>query len=168
MEPNEKPLERVKRLTKLVHMRVSHPESHLAQARAALDAQLWGEARRHLQLAGGAQPSEAVCRLMAELEEAENGDSARAHDWFRRAAAAPNDPAWVCAECGTSAIDWSAACRACGEIDSLDWRSPPEMTSGLLPEMPEVEVREVAPPTEAGEESAPKDPAPGGAAPRPA
>ena len=168
IEPNEKPLERVKRLTKLVHMRVSHPESHLAQARAALDAQLWGEARRHLQLAGGAQPSEAVCRLMAELEEAENGDSARAHDWFRRAAAAPNDPAWVCAECGTSAIDWSAACRACGEIDSLDWRSPPEMTSGLLPEMPEVEVREVAPPTEEGEESATEESAPGGAAPRPA
>ena len=139
MEPDESPLERVKRLTKLVHMRVSHPESHLAQARAALDAQLWGEARRHLQEAGGAQPTEAVCRLMAELEEAENGDSAKAHEWFRRAAAAPNDPSWVCANCGTAAADWSAACRACGEIDGLDWRSPPELSSGLLPEMREVE-----------------------------
>ncbi len=151
MEPGEKPLERVKRLTKLVHMRVSHRESHLAQARAALDAQLWGEARRHLTLAGGAQPTEAVCRLMAELEEAENGDSAKAHEWFRRAASAPKDPAWVCANCGTSAIDWSAACRACGEIDSLDWRSPPELSSGLIPEMREVEGIEAPSETKAAQ-----------------
>ncbi len=153
MEPNESPLERVKRLTKLVHMRVSHPESHLAQARAALDAQLWGEARRHLQEAGGAQPTEAVCRLMAELEEAENGDSAKAHEWFRRAAAAPNDPAWVCASCGTAAADWSAACRACGEIDGLDWRSPPELGSGLIPEMREPGMKEVE---ESSAEGAPR------------
>jgi HemY protein len=149
LEPNEKPLERVKRLGKLVSSRPSHPESHLAQARAALDAQLWGEARRHLTAAGGEDPTEAVCRLMAELEEAENGDSAKAHAWFRRAATAPNDPAWVCSDCGAAAMDWSAVCRACGEIDSLDWSSPPTVGSGLIPE-----IEQSAPAEEEAEEEA--------------
>jgi HemY protein len=143
LEPQEKPLERVKRLGKLVSSRPSHPESHLAQARAALDAQLWGEARRHLTAAGGQEPTEAVCRLMAELEEAENGDSAKAHEWFRRAATAPNDPTWVCSNCGAAATDWSAVCRACGEIDSLDWRSPLTVGSGLLPEMVQPQEEEL-------------------------
>ena len=72
--PNQDSIERLKTLGRLAERNRSHPESHLARARAALEARLWGEARRHLQAAAGpggleGTPRESVCRLMAELEE---------------------------------------------------------------------------------------------------
>ena len=42
---------------------------HLALAQASLEAGLWGEARRQLETAAGANPPVRICRLMAEVEE---------------------------------------------------------------------------------------------------
>src|SRR5215469_4954891 len=52
----EAPLVRVNRFEALAASNPGHVESHLAVAEAALEAQLWGEARRHLQAAGGGDP----------------------------------------------------------------------------------------------------------------
>ncbi|MEO3427942.1 heme biosynthesis HemY N-terminal domain-containing protein [Pelagibius sp. CAU 1746] len=126
--PEAKPLEQVKRFTKLAVLNPTHRESHLALAEANLEAELWGEARRHLgalvKLEGEDPPRARVCRLMARLEEAEHKDTATARRWLERAAAAPPDPAWVCGSCGAVATDWSADCGACGSFDSLTWRVP--------------------------------------------
>ncbi len=126
--PEAKPLEQVKRFTKLAALNPKHRESHLALAEANLEAELWGEARRHLgelvKLEGEDPPRAQVCRLMARLEEAERRDTATARRWLERAAAAPPDPAWVCGSCGAVATDWSADCGACGSFDSLTWRVP--------------------------------------------
>ena len=46
-------LKRVKRYERLLSFNPDHPESHIALAEAALDAELWGEARNHLQRARG-------------------------------------------------------------------------------------------------------------------
>ena len=46
-------LRRVKRLEKLLSFNPDHPESHIALAEAALQAKLWGEARKHLESAAG-------------------------------------------------------------------------------------------------------------------
>ncbi|HSR71887.1 MAG TPA: tetratricopeptide repeat protein, partial [Kiloniellales bacterium] len=133
--PGGNGLERLQALARLTANRPDHVESHLALARAALEARLWGEARRHLKAAaapGGLDdaPGETVCRLMAELEEAEHGDTKAARRWLTRAAEAPPDPAWTCRACGAVAPDWSARCGACQAFDSLDWRSPPRVLAG--------------------------------------
>jgi HemY protein len=94
-------------------------------AAAALAAQLWGEARRHLERAGAHdRPSARVCRLMAELEEAEHGDGAAARAWLARAADAAPDPAYVCRACNTQARDWTALCPNCSDFDTLRWSTP--------------------------------------------
>jgi len=126
--PEAKPLEQVKRFTRLAALNPKHRESHLALAEANLEAGLWGEARRHLAelvtLAGEDPPRAQVCRLMARLEEAERHDIPTARRWLERAASAPPDPAWVCDSCGAVATRWSANCGSCGTFDSLDWRLP--------------------------------------------
>ncbi len=119
-------LRALRALETLEKIHPGHRESHLAMARAALDADLWGETRRHLNAAG--EPITAgICRLRAELIEAEGGDPAAAREWLARATEADPDPAWVCGGCGAVAEDWSARCGYCGAFDRLDWRAPPRV-----------------------------------------
>ncbi len=63
----------------------NHPESKLALAIAAIEARQWSDARAALYAAGGDHPGPRVCKLMAALEEAENGDLVSASSWLRRA-----------------------------------------------------------------------------------
>ncbi len=135
--PADDSIECLKRLGKLVESRPADSQSHLALARAALDAKLWGETRRHLKDAAGpggldGNPSEAVCRLMAKLEEAERGDAQAGHAWLARAAGAPREPGWVCRSCGAEAEAWSARCGACGTFDGLTWQRPPRVQTAAL------------------------------------
>jgi HemY protein len=127
--PDEPPLLRVKRFERLAEANPDHAETRLAMARVTLDARLWGEARRHLEALGagedGNSPTARVCRLMAELEEAERGDGAKARTWLQRAATTTAlDPAYVCAKCGAESERWVALCPHCRAFGSLDWRVP--------------------------------------------
>ncbi len=79
-------LKKVKAAQQLKLCNPDHPESRITVATAALEAQLWGEARSNLESIAGEDASPRVCRLMATLEEAENGDAARARMWLLRAA----------------------------------------------------------------------------------
>jgi HemY protein len=79
-------LGQVKRVEKLHGLQPDHPESHVALAIASLDAQLWGEARQHLNNVLDANPSPRVCRLVARLEEGEHGNLEAARSWLARAA----------------------------------------------------------------------------------
>jgi len=109
-------------------------ESHLVLAQASLEAGLWGEARRHLETAGGTSPTVRVCRLMADLEERENGDRAKAHDWLARATDAPADRAWRCTACNTRHEAWRPVCESCGAFGTLQWRAPGTFGQILPPE----------------------------------
>ena len=124
---------RVKASEKLAAANADHPEGHIALARAALGAELWGEARKHLKHAGageGLEPQARICRMMAELEERENGDLTKAREWLVRAGSAPEDEKWVCGECGNAVAVWTAHCGNCNTFDSYGWRTPPHI-SGL-------------------------------------
>ena len=103
-------------------------ESHVAVAEAALAAQLWGEARRHLGLAIAAVtpdgPSRQLCLLRARIEEGEHPESNGAREWMDRALAAPPGPAYVCARCGHESGGWQALCPHCRGFDTLSWRTP--------------------------------------------
>lgn len=123
--PDEEPLARLQRTARLAKLRPDHAESHIAIAEAALAAELWGEARRHLRLALLApHPGRRIFRLMAKLEEEENDDPVAARQWLARAAEADPDPAWVCRRCATTAALWRPLCPSCETFDGLAWNSP--------------------------------------------
>lgn len=129
--PTQSPIEALQSLGRLVEGWRSHEEARLAQAEAALEAKLWGEARRYLatllEALEGRAPSERACWLMARLEESEHGDAKKARDWLMRAGEAAPNPVWVCESCGTVADAWSARCGACESFDSLKWDEPPRV-----------------------------------------
>jgi HemY protein len=146
------PLDRLKRFERLAAQNPDARETHLAVAEAALDAQLWGEARRHLDRALSAPappfiarlpnpasfsvtpapdenrslagPTPRLCLMMARLEEAEHGIGPGSREWLDRAVTATPDPRYVCATCGGESLEWRSLCPHCGSFDALAWRTP--------------------------------------------
>jgi HemY protein len=149
-ESNETPLDRARRLERLARQNPDHPDSHRAVAEMDLAAQLWGEARRHLdkltelERAAGGEANQSTARLWARLEEGERANMATARDWLERAAVLPADPVWLCAECGApgeagpACGHWQAICPNCGGIDSLAWKRPAQLSQQLLGNAPAV------------------------------
>jgi HemY protein len=123
---SEAPVQRLKRFERLVELRPSDPESHLAAAAIALNARLWGEARRHLDRAGAQGPgpwSNRLCHLMAELEQGEHANGEARHVWLERAARGEADAVWVCGACAAETHAWEPLCPSCHNFDSLAWRT---------------------------------------------
>ena len=121
------PAERLGRLEHLLESRSGDAAAQLVAAELALEARLWGEARRHLAAADGltiAGPSIRHCQLMATLEEREGTDMAAALRWRAREANAVADPGWVCRSCGTLLADWAPHCPRCGSFGTLNWQVP--------------------------------------------
>lgn len=127
-------LKRVGVVRRLAGQNPADIESHLALARASLDAGLWGEARRHLDAAAGTHPPVRVCRLMAEVEERAQSGQEKVHEWLARAAAAPADRAWRCTACGAHHEAWRPVCESCGAFGTLQWRAPGTYGQILPPE----------------------------------
>ena len=128
-------LKRVGIVRKLVAQKPDDIESNLALAQAALEASLWGEARRYLDAAGGTSPTVRVCRLMAEVEEHAHSDQAKVHEWLARAATAPADRSWRCSACGAHHETWRSVCESCGAFGTLHWRAPGTYGHVLPPEV---------------------------------
>jgi HemY protein len=127
----EPPLARLKHVERLLGQNPDARESRLAAAEAALDAQLWGEARRHLDRAlelpppgGTVAPTPRLCLLMARLEEAEHGADGKMRGWLDDAVGAMPDPCYVCSACGGESRQWRSLCPHCGAFDKLSWRTP--------------------------------------------
>ncbi|MDV7340861.1 heme biosynthesis HemY N-terminal domain-containing protein [Terasakiella sp. A23] len=143
-------LKRVKLAEKLAGKYRTHIESRVIIARAALEAQLWGEARDELTVLLTEAPSARVFALQAQLVETENGDMAGAREWLRKATEAAANPAWVCQSCGDVSADWSAVCGKCGGFDSKKWQTPPQAIVAELEAPIEAElVKEVVKPSAA-------------------
>lgn len=118
------PLTRLKLFEKLTAQTPGHVEGHLAVARAAMDAERWGEARASLMKALDAQPSQRIHYLLADLERAEHGNEDAARGWLAQAASASPDPAWTCRSCGAVSREWSGLCGNCNAFDALEWKTP--------------------------------------------
>ena len=142
-------LDRMRWLQRLTQTHGDHPESRLALAEAALDAQLWGEARRQLQDLA-TRPTPRVVRLMARVEREERADVEAARAWLERMQTAEADPVWVCSACGAQATGWSPACGNCRAFDALEWKAPPRIQRidrppALLAHRPADPVPEIPP-----------------------
>lgn len=154
------PLARYKRFERLAGQNADARESHIALAAAAFDAQLWGEARRHLEQALAAAapplviakgsnsaathspsagagrdgsltgPTPRLCLLMARLEEAEHGPGEAMRSWLDRAVSAMPDPRYICTGCGGESLEWESCCPHCGRFDTLLWRTPAWVAGG--------------------------------------
>jgi HemY protein len=129
------PLKRIGVVRRLVAQNENDIESHLALAQASLDAALWGEARRHLEIAGGTSPSVRVCRMMAEVEERAGSGQDKVHEWLARATDAPADRAWRCTACAAQHENWRSVCESCGAFGTLQWRAPGTFGQVLPPEV---------------------------------
>ena len=129
------PLKRIGVIRRLVTRNADDIESHLALAKASLEAGLWGEARRQLETAGGTSPPVRVCRLMAEVEERANVDPAKVHEWLARAAVAPADRSWSCTACGAHHETWRSVCESCSAFGTLQWRAPGTYGQILPPDL---------------------------------
>lgn len=132
-------VQRVQATERLAKIHPGHAESLIGLAQAAVAARLWGEARKNLEALPPEHVTARVCRLWADLEEAEHGDTARVHEWLLRASAANPDPAWVCRDCGHTVAEWTSVCVGCGSFDTLSWRMPPHavsLTTAPAPSLP--------------------------------
>lgn len=141
------PLKRVQALQTLTTTNPDNVESHIVMAREALEARLWGEARRHLMAAGGDNPPARVCALLADLEEAESADGERVRRWLTRATVAPIDRHWRCQPCGMVVERWQSICPHCSAFGTIDWRSPPPgYVAAIADGTPPVDAPRIAPP----------------------
>ncbi len=155
----EAPMLRARHFERLVDLKAEDPEAHLAGAASALAAQLWGEARRHLDRAGAQGPGpwpSRLCQLMAELERHESRVPGAERLWLERANKAPRDPVWVCHDCQAEPGEWSPICPVCQSFASLAWVTP-AIASGATRAAPETVI---LPPNPGGSVATPLRPQP--------
>jgi len=112
--------ERLARMQKLAGKVPGQLEGALAVARAALDAREFATARAALAPYLSA-PTRRVATLMAEIEEADQGDQGRVREWMARAVRASGDPAWTAD--GAVADHWLPVSPN-GRLDGFEWKVP--------------------------------------------
>lgn len=118
-------LDNYKQIERLTRVNPDHPVSRYVLAEAALEADLWGEARRHLlALTSQGQATQGAYRLLSKLERRESGNEQAAAQWLIQAIDAPLDPVWLCQTCGGVHQKWQPLCAHCGAFDALEWQSP--------------------------------------------
>jgi HemY protein len=120
--------DRLRRAERLLVLNPGHEESYLAVARAALDAREFGRAREALKPLVALRPSVRVCLLMADIEEAEHGETGTVREWLSRASRAPRDPAWIAD--GVVAERWAPVSPVSGRLDAFVWATPQDRIAG--------------------------------------
>ena len=153
LRPGDSARQRLSRVEALAAKGPSDPESTLAVARAALDAQEFAVARNALAPYTGA-PRKGVAALMAELEMAQ-GDEGRAREWMARALNARRDPAWT-ADAFVS-DHWLPISPVSGRLDAFEWKDPlaGEDHGPIIEHRAEPQVPATVPTVQAGPAAAP-------------
>jgi HemY protein len=118
-----------------------------ALASAAITACDYKSAREAMlpMIEGDERPTARMCLLMAEIEEAEHGETGYAREWLARASRAPRDACWIAG--GVMSEQWLPASPVTGKLDAFVWRRPDErLSAGGEPE--EAIFRPIAAPAE--------------------
>jgi HemY protein len=148
LRPGDSNADRLARAHILAKISPRDPESRMALASAAITACDYKSAREAMlpMIEGDARPTVRVCLLMAEIEEAEHGETGYAREWLGRATRAPRDACWIAG--GVMSEQWLPASPVTGKLDAFVWRRPDERPSvGGEPE--EAIFRPIAAPAEA-------------------
>ena len=121
-QPGTSAIERLKRVRDLIESKPVNQSAAIVLVRAAIDAYEWSTARNALARFLGTEPSQAVCMLMAEIEEGQNGDQGKAREWLARAVHAPRDPTWIAD--GITSNEWEPVSPVTGKLDAFAWKAP--------------------------------------------
>jgi HemY protein len=117
------PMARLRTGAALIRGRPEDVESHLLMARLSLEADLPGEAHRHIEAARATGMDQRRLWLLAARIEDEG-------EALRRAAHA-SDPGWACGQCGTRLAAWQPVCPSCGTVGRVAWQTPRTATAVL-------------------------------------
>ena len=116
-------VDRYRTMEKLVADQEGHPESQYCLASSAMKAQLWGQAKEHLDHLLSHGYTRTGCNLMAELMELQypaQFDLAR--EWWQRASQTSSDYEWQCNACHNHFDNWQLVCSHCQSIDHIYWQ----------------------------------------------
>lgn len=136
VRPGDSTADRLSRAKSLMGVASFDPVSRMTVARAALASKDFGTARSAMEplVAEGKRPTVGMCRLMAEIEEAEHGDIGQWREWLSRASRAALDPAWVAD--GTVYDHWGPVSPTTGKLDAFRWQTPAERLGPAVGAMP--------------------------------
>ncbi|MCB1535121.1 MAG: heme biosynthesis protein HemY [Rhodoblastus sp.] len=137
--------DRYARAKTLARLAPENMESRLMLARAALATRDFDAARKAIAplIAADARPSARVCVLMAEIEEAQFGESGAVREWLARGSRAPRDPAWIAD--GVVSSRWAPVSPITGKLDAFRWTTPVEQIGLAAPEPVIAPMAESAP-----------------------
>jgi len=144
VQPGASAVERLRRARELFETAPADAAAAAVLARAAVDAYEWSTARNALAPHVAGEPSQAVCLLMAEIEEGQYGDQGKAREWLARAVRAPRDPAWVAD--GIASPEWEPVSPVTGKLDAFVWTVPPGRSAARLDATTTHEANGAAPP----------------------
>ena len=119
-------LDRLQRAETLARCAPETSESRLMVAQAALDAREFDLARSTMApivLAdAGSRPTRRMCLVMADIEEAQHGETGALFEWLQRASRAARDPAWIAD--GIVSDHWAPVSPTTGRLDAYVWERP--------------------------------------------
>lgn len=117
----ENTLAQYKRVEKLVSLHKTNRINHLALADAALQAKLWGQARKELETyIASYSLTMQVATMMAFLEQEENHDQKEAQKWVDQMKNLEPTVNYFCTRCGHETDLWSPTCPVCNGFASLE------------------------------------------------
>ena len=125
IEPEETPVERIKRFAKLTKSNADHAETKMLNAELNIAAEDFFAARRAMGDLVETAPDARALTIMAAIERGEGASDAIVKGWLARALSAPRGPQWVCDACNHIHAEWEPVCGNCASFDTLSWKSPP-------------------------------------------
>ena len=132
--PGSSAVDRLRRIQELVESPPANRSSALVLARAAVDAYQWEAAREALAAYVPNNPTQAICLIMAEIEEGQSDDQGKAREWVNRAVRAPRDPVWTAD--GITAEEWEPVSPVTGKLDAFEWKVPTSAVATRVADTP--------------------------------
>ncbi len=129
IEPDEAPLDRIKRFQKLTKSMPKHPETKMLLAELNIAASNYTKARSVLRGLAKSDPTMRSLTIMAAIERGEGADDQTVRQLLTQAISAQRDPQWICENCGETYQSWEPVCLSCDAIDSVSWKRPPRSES---------------------------------------
>lgn len=122
LEPEESPLQRLKRFETLFSLKPDAEETRLLKAELQIAAEDFPGARRALGDLPERHPTARALTIMAAISRGEGEDDAVVRGWLTRALSASRGPQWICDKCQHVNQVWTPVCDNCGGFDTLSWR----------------------------------------------
>ena len=114
---------RMRWFEKLLNLDPKSVEGLQATAMAAMEAGLWGEARKHLERAESIRPNVNLYKLWSKLEDRTTQNDEDVRKWLNKAADAPRERVWVCSETGRIYGHWVPVSDR-GLFNTIIWDFP--------------------------------------------